>query len=229
MAQVRIPGPGGTTSGGGGGTITITDHNVMSPNAGGFATASVTLNCSGANFAIIAISIWSSGGYNTPTDSNGNVWTQLGTWLTIDASNGDSMGVFYSVNPTVSNGQVFQTFDYIPTLGAACFSNVFTASPLDKTSQASLDTGSDATIAPGSQTTTTNGQLIFSVFSFAHASSVTIPTSFTLINTQNALYATIPGLSFAYYIQPTAGAINPSWAAGTTQINGIGTIMGTFK
>lgn len=225
-----FPGPAFVTSGGGGGAITVIDHNIMSPNAGGPATAAVTLNCTGANFAVIAISIWNGGSENAPTDSSLNPWTLLGTWLSIDASNGDLLGVYYSVNPTVTSSQTFQTTDYIPTLAAACFSNVATSTPLDKTAQAKLDTGSDTAIQPGSITPTANGELIISAFSFAHASSsTTVNSSLTRLNTLNALYATTPGLSLAYYVQPTAAAINPTWTAGTTQTNGIGTVIGSFK
>lgn len=152
----------------------------------------------------------------TPTVSDDQSGTYTIIQNTDDTGNSQRALLAYRLNVTDGPSVIKVTFtgggnSYL-TGAIFEFYNIASASATDGSNGG---TGTGTTRAPGSMTTTTDGDLIItyiaedSVDPFGTNQAITNwikPTNFTL-----AAADRWAGDAVAYYVQPSAGAINPSW------------------
>jgi hypothetical protein len=187
--------------------IALIANTTVSAAAGATATTGA-IDTTGANFLCIAASNY---GFNsataTITDSKGNTWTALTNY---SASNAN-IAIWYSKNPTVGTGHTFSgTGSYI-SLFVSAWSGVDTTAPFDVENGAG--NASCNSLQPGSITPAANGSLLITALSDNDVQTLSINSSFTILNQQrNNSYATG---GHAYLIQTTAAAINPLWTAAS--------------
>lgn len=203
LNEDSYPGPGGD------GTVaaTVFTVNLLMPT--------LSSNC------LVAAVTYRSGNTVTITDNKGNSWGSplatandgaivLGVWVLPNCLAGTQL-ITLTLSAHVDNESVLK-----PYFSEWC--NVATSSPSDATpsttTAATLPTVSSGSFTPG-----TNGSLILN---FARDSAggvgqprtvaanfltgITAGTNFTLIGAGDRMHA----MTAEYYVQPTAGAINPS-------------------
>lgn len=193
------------------------------PGNGGGTTGS--FDSSGGDLIVVGIS-----SYGMPTasvtDNKGNTYTALTG--TANGPSGAACKLYYCANPTVGTGHTVtfsQGLSY-PVISVAVFSGVTTTSPFDVENGANSTT--NTSLAPGSVTPTANGEVLISVLSLAAAySGLGIDSSFSIAQSQAYSGGNNMGGAIAYYVQPTAAAINPTWS--WTSSVGCATTIASFK
>lgn len=189
------------------GIALLTHTSKFSSNAS--TVTSNAIDTTGANFIIVTIAYYQV----VPTflDSAGNTWTLVRT--DVQATN-DHLRTYICYSPITSathtfsaNGSGGNTY---PAIAISSWSGVL-SSGLDKQSGAGANSASS--IQPGSITPTVNKELLICVFASDNAatSSQTINSPFTKIEGFGSQPFSL-GVGMAWYIQPTAGAINPTWS-----------------
>lgn len=147
------------------------------------------------------------------TDNKGNTW-YLGPRAT--DSTYAAVTILYAPNVAAGTLQITVSKNFGSGGGGVSadvseFYNVATSSPLDTSTGAHVDS---STVAAGSMTTTSNGDLIYQtgmndrvLRSNAQPwlTAITKGTDFTLLGAD-----VVGGNGSQYYIQPSAGAINPT-------------------
>jgi len=194
------------TAGGGGGGIARVDSLIYSPDTGGGGTTGA-INSTGANLIVIAIAAYSHN--DTPTDSKSNTYTGL----TQQGSGTGFLRLYYCVAPTVGSGHTFSTTSDYCTISAIAFSGA-SASPLGS------QNGGTGSLQPGSITPGANGSVVITAIGSSDGSSTTIPSlagGFTSYGV--SCFGDHAMLGLAWYVQPTAAAINPTWTAVNTSSN----------
>jgi hypothetical protein len=183
-----------------------------SPNTNSFDTSGI--NTTGAN--LIVISIGTFGANANPTDSKGNTWTAL----TQRTNSSRNQQLFYCASPTVGSGHTFNPNSgnaSYPTINVTAWSGA-AASPFDQQSGA-------ASRQPGSITPSEDNCLLVTGVMDQGGGATTIDSGFTISDTE-----TNDGNHFnssaAYLVQTTAGAVNPSWSADSSNIV---SAMASFK
>lgn len=171
-------------------------------------TASAGINTTGATCLVCGL-VWDQADTQpTITDSNSNVW--LG--LTARGPSTDTrFRLFYSVAPIVGAAHTFTATAVFTSqaLAVGAFDTVSGVLPFDQENGSSNN--STASFPTGSITPTTDGQLIVAGLGIGANKTVAIDSSLT-ISDQLAFGGGHYGVALAYYYQPTAGAINPSWS-----------------
>lgn len=203
-------------------------------NANGNSFTSPAINTTGASLLVVATGVFNptvSGiDPSVITDSNSNVWVEIGFFGTGTTNCGT--GLWYAKNPIVGAGHTFtltssQNFN---ALCAAAFSGVDTVSPLDQSTgnQGASNDTPVTSIQTGSVTPLFNNELIISggVFgSPAFASGLHIDSGFT-IQVQDDGSASFPD-ALAYLVQTIAGGVNPTWSWSTANQTAVS--IATFK
>jgi hypothetical protein len=208
----------------GGGAVTPISLVVSTKVAAVGAPSPVTtpaVDTTGATILIAHVGSYDPGGAVTVTDSKGNTWSPLTAH-----ANGDRSQFFYAENPVVGSGHTFSistTGQYSGVIVGA-FDQVATASSFDQ--QNGANSASAATIATGSVTPSTNNQLIVAGVASDQASA-TINAGFTIIDTIAYNPGNAIGSCFAYLVQTTAAAVNPTWTPSGT--GAVGASIATFK
>ena len=188
--------------------ISIISHTAkFSANTNNVTTNAISTI--GANFLILTLAYYTTA--PTFSDSAGNTWTTVRT--DTQATN-DHLKTYICYSPITSASHTFtaSASGTYPSIAISAWSGVL-SSGLDK--QSGAGSNSASSIQPGSITPTVNKELLICVFGSNNAatSSQTINSPFTSLDAfgpqPNAL-----GVGMAYYIQPTAGAINPTWSFG---------------
>jgi poly(3-hydroxybutyrate) depolymerase len=88
--------------------------------------------------------------------------------------------------------------------------------------------GSSGTLATGSVTASVNNELYIAAAGFDQGSAApSIDSSFTITDTRFYVSGQSEGGSMAYYVQSTAGAINPTWTFSGAFTNSAA--IATFK
>lgn len=221
--SVAFPGPGMAHSTSA--AIALISHS--SAVSSGTAATTAAINNTGANFLIMAC-IGQNGNVLTPSDSLTNTWAGL-------TQQSDTISVvkfFYVENATVGASQTFtctSTSVAVTTL-AASFSNVHTSSSFDVQNGAADTGASQTTMQPGSVTPGVNNELLVTALNWSNSSvtTVSIDSSFTITDTRDYSGGTNFGGSMAYFVQGTAGALNPTWTMGASQTQ-INAVIATFK
>lgn len=220
-----------TCTGGGGGGIAVVAHT----SAGSTNTTSVTtaaINTTGADLLVMASSACSSNcgfsGSETVTDSKGNTWTSL----TAKDANNAYVRLYYSKPTSVGSGHTF-TFSYTgannyPALAVLALSGT-NATPLDQQA-AGGSAGSGTTLQPGSATPGVNNEILITAISDYTPATFSINSGFTIADQEAALsQGSNMGVALAYFVQGTAGALNPTWTSNVSQTTGMSSVMATFK
>jgi len=173
------------------------------------------VDSTGANLIVIGIHRYTTATL-TVSDSKGNTYTALTSY---QASGMAGIRWYYCLAPTVGSGHTFTIAGtgVYPTITAMGFSGVKTSSPFDAENGA---TGANGTSRqPGSVTPAENGSLIIAGMAFNGAvTSPSVNSSMTLQENAPYLASNYMGALAAYYIQPTATAINPTFS-WTTSVN----------
>ena len=187
------------------------------------AVTTTGINTTGANLLIVGIAC--DGGANpTVTDSRGNTWTQLTSYV-----NGTNARVrlYYSSPSSVGTGHTFTmggTFNY-GSVNVLAFSGAKTSTPADQQNGTSGFIGSSGT---GSITPTENNELIVSMISCnGQCTPTTIDSGFTKVFEIDFASGVSYGSAIAYKIQTTAVAVNPIWTRNTA--NGTALTIASFK
>lgn len=222
VAKANVKSIGGVdnTSGGGGGITYLTSVAQGSTNGLGFTTASI--NTTGASLIVAVICDYVAETATVLTDSQSQTWTILTTSTGVVTR----CRIAYTIPSSTSAMHTFtltQAGSY-PSICVACFSGTHATTPFDVQNGA---TGSGTSIQTGSVTPTTDGQLLIAGITGSIAGAVAINSSFVdLLEVTNSGGAHL-SCSLAYYIQPTAAAINPTWSwSGSDQV---ATRIASFK
>lgn len=189
-------------------TYALVAHTVgFSTTSNGFTSSSI--NTTGADLLIVGLS--EGGGVNNGTifDSKGNSWGKL----TQAINNGKSSELWFAWNPIVGTGHTFSvtgTTDF-PALCVAAFSgSQTTSSPFDV--QNSANALSASTLATGSITPGSANELVVTCLqSDGQGLAATISGGFTVLDSTTDASFGHQSASFAYLIQTTATAANPTW------------------
>lgn len=176
------------------------------PARGAFSGVTTgAIDTTGANLLIIAMAC-DTAYSTTPTDSKGNTWTQLTSYTTAVVR----VRIYYCIPTSVGTSHTFSASGSIAgyIMGAA-FSGAASSSPADQQSGANSIA---STLQPGSITPSEDNELIFSVLGFGAAGTpVSINSSFIELGEGDFVSGESYGCGFAYLIQTTAAAVNPTW------------------
>jgi hypothetical protein len=162
------------------------------------------------------------------SDDKSNTY-QTGVTQLNDGTNATSLKAVFAPNVAGGTQRITVTFSgttpqFVQVMVAE-FSNVDTGSTVDGQNGALISSGSS--LAPGSFTTASDGDLIIwlgavSGVTGGMATNITAPDTWTAgANMTGLLYANDSHMALAYRVQATHGAINPSmtWAAGSAALN----------
>lgn len=223
---VGFPGPGARHDTGGGGAITLISHTAV--GGAGTSVTTAAINTAAANFLVVFCTL-QSGETMTVTSSPSNTWNSLTA-----KNNGNTVTqIWYAENASVSSSQTFTCTslggpDY-PSMEAAAFSNVATMSSFDVENGTNVSASSQTTIQPGSVTPGSANELVIAALGYATGpSTVSVNSSFSIIDTVDYLTTSNFGSSMAYLVQTTATAENPTWTLGSAQLY-MSAVIATFK
>lgn len=192
--------------------MTLAIALVASTSNGGTVSGvtSSAINSTGATLLTAMVAYYGTTGTTANiSDSSGNTWTQLS-----DYTNGTNYRVrlFYCLAPTsaASHTMTFSKSGSYPTV---CFSAWSGVSTYDSESGSSAN---GTSVKPGSITPTSSGALLLTSLFNGAVQSYAIDSGFTELANVAFLSGQHVGGEFAYLIQPTAAAVNPTWSWSTT-------------
>ena len=196
----------------------------------GDAFTSGSLDTSGANLVVIFTHA-NNNSITSLTDSKGNTITAL---TEIHTAGNNYLRLWYITNPIVGSGHTVTisapASDIYASMYIASFSGSNTSSPFDVQSVADSNNTNVTTQQPGSITPTEDNEVVISGGQSGLGTGHTISSvdsGMTQTNTISGLDFFSAAGSLAYIIQTTAGAINPTWTAGTS--NKMGAVIASFK
>jgi hypothetical protein len=188
-------------TGGGGGGFALVAQTLKATLSGSGGTTDA-IDTTGANLIVIGVSAYSHA--DAPTDSKSNTWTAL----TLYNSGTGYVRLFYCVGGTVGTGHTFTSVADYSVITVLAFSGSH-ASPYHS------ENGATSGAQPGAVVPAVNGSLI--VTAIVDAGGTTgVPSadgSFTSYG-QGGNGGVMGGI--AWYVQPTAASINPTWSATTS-------------
>ncbi len=196
--------------------------SVKGANSGGGTTAAI--DTTGASLLVIATKNFTTGDA-TVSDSKGNTWT--GLTKKADGASAFNIRFYYAVNPTVGSGHTFTAAGGI-TYGmyAVAFSGIATSTPFDQENGAA-GAALGTSVQTGAVVPSTNGQLILSSVQNIAGDTDSIDSSLSIIEHDGFSGGTTYGGAIAWYEQPTAASINPTWS--WTGGSDSATVIATFK
>ncbi len=171
---------------------------------------------SGIDTTGASVLIWHVSGYNqlpsTLSDSYNNDWVQVETVLS--TYSGGGYRVTYIAFPAPSQIGTGHTFT---ALGSSQFISFCVAAFGGTCGFAGFthaNSGFVTSMQAGSTTPPMNGCLLIAGLSMTNGISgaVGIDSSFSIIDQVAYSYGTYFGSALAYYVQPTAAAVNPTWS-----------------
>lgn len=163
---------------------------------------SSAINSTGADLVIAAASYYNTS--PTVTDSAGNTWT----YATIRSGGIYRTRIAYCLAPTTSASHTitWSGSSSYPSIAFAAFSGV------DSYDQESGSGGASATRQPGSITPSDNGALLFCSLVTNKTTTRSIDSGFTQLTAVNYSFGNYMAGNWAYLIQGTAAAVNPTWS-----------------
>ncbi len=187
----------------------VASTSAASVNANDVTTSA--LNTSGANLIVVSGCSFDPAFPATLTDSKSNTWTRRTVY-----ANSIATVLYYCASPTVGAGHTFTLAttggNIYPTIGVVAASGAHTV-PYESESGLAAGT-SGASIQPGSVTPAENGCLLVSSVTSQAGTSFAIDSGFSHA-TQDPLGGNLGG-GIGWFIQGTAGAINPTWSWTTS-------------
>lgn len=166
------------------------------------------------------------------SDSKGNTWVAIATAEDSGGGGGGGMRMYYVKNPTVGAGHTFTgggTATY-SSIFVLAFSGTDTTALRDQENAAStLYPATVTTKQPGSVTPTADGEVLVTGLSHSSVAGATysIDSGFAISDQASDIVAKAFGGAFAYLVQGTAAAINPTWTANAADQLEVG--IDTFK
>ncbi len=196
------------TGGGGGGSGFALIANAESTGAaGGGTTGSITTT--GAKLIVLATTYYNPSAANVVvSDNKSNTWTAL----TAQASSNSVARLYYCINPTVGTGHTFTIS------GSAIYGTIMAqAYSCDTTPVYQAITGANlgsVTSGQGGSITPTedNCLIVTALNAWRATGGFSINSGFTITDSAPEIGSSSFGMAFAYKIQTTAGAENPTWS-----------------
>ena len=187
---------------------------------GGTPTAAI--NTLGA--FLIVIGIGGAAPVTAPVDNLGNSYVRLTNWV---GNNGGGMTLFYRLTPLTSATHTFTgSAANSPALCAAAFSGV---GAFNQQSGAN-DPGSGTAMQPGALTPPVNGALFVTGCGGSGVTGVaTIAGGFTATDSFGTVAGTNYSMGLAYFVQPTAAALNPTWTVNASAASAVATFLAGVK
>lgn len=187
---------------------TLIAHTAKAASAGGFGVTTDAIDTTGVNLLVAAVCDYAPGDRSL-TDSKGNTWQALTLYQNVASVT--SVQLYYVISPTVGSGHTFSLDgNSYPTLHVQAWT--VTGPAYDSRENGSSSTTPSTTRQPGSVTPSEDGCLIVSAISFNTVLNVaSINNSFTISDQLAATAGANVGGAFAYLLQSTAAAINPTW------------------
>lgn len=202
------------TGGGGGGSGFALVANAESTGAAGGST-SASITTTGAKLIVLSVTYYHDSAANVVvSDSKSNTWTAL----TARSSSSAGLRLYYCINPTVGSGHTFTAS------GSATYATIMAqAYSCDTTPVYQAETGASLGSVTsgqgGSITPSENNCLIVTGLNAWYASgSFSIDSGFTISDSAPEVGGASFGSAFAYKIQTTAGAENPTWSWTTAAV-----------
>jgi hypothetical protein len=193
--------------------VELTTHTFVGNTGVGTALVTPPVNSLGSTFCVAEIT---ANFPSTPVmgDSYANVWTSTAATANISAN--QITQLYYSSNPVTGPNHMFTAgltggVSIFGSMAVACFAGVLTTyTPFDvwNSTVATINTLNQNT---NSITPTSNNDLIITALGYNNASlPVSINAGF-LVTDSVEFNASNFGSGLAYFVQPTAAAINPTW------------------
>jgi len=200
--------------------IALISSSAPATNAVSATTSAI--DTTGANLLVIQMAC-NDPHTDTPTDSKGNTWTQLTSYTQTNVR----VRTWYSVPTSVGSGHTFTSngASFFGTILASAWSGV-NATPTDLISGSN---GFANTLQPGSITPSQNDCLILTHVGInaTGGTPISINGGFTELGEVDYGTGDHYGGCFAYLIQTTATASNPTWTR--TGTNGMACTQHSWK
>ena len=216
-------------SGGGGGPITVGNH-LCAGSTDSNTFTSGTLDTTAATALAMVVASYGVNAEPTLTDSKSETWTKR---TTVTLSGNMRVTAYYANAATgtftVGTGHTF-TLTGTASYPAGCLlvlKGTTTSALYDSGIENSNFTGSDVSLTTGSVTGSQNGDIYVTGLGPAGGSSFSIGSSFTLVDSVAYVNGQHYGCYLAYFIQTTAGAVNPAW--GWTTSVAAATVITAYK
>jgi len=187
-------------------------------------TTSPAISTTGATLLIATCGASSSGALAAPSDSSSNSYHA--TFATApNYPAGSAYGQFYVAYAPTTSGSMTWTTPGSETCGFSAWKNTLTTSSVvDTTVQASASYATAATAQAGSVTPSQANELLIGMIFFGNISHTwTINDGFTE-PTQTQVFS--PPVLFAYLVDSSTAAINPTWTIGSSSDTGLTVIAG---
>ena len=189
--------------------------NTAQDSADGNSVTTSGIDTTAANLIAVFVAAETGGSNRTPSDSQGNTWTAIGS----DLNDGGIAGRWwYKAAPTTNAAHTFSI------TGTGNFCSIWVvavsgaaASPLDQSNGATAL--ASTSLATGSITPTENDELILAAIACQQNQSggISVDAGMVELNEINAAPNGENGLS-AYVIQASAAAINPTFAFSASDV-----------
>jgi len=169
-------------------------------------------NTTGANLIVLCIAQYPLLTIGTVSDSKGNTWIPL----TAKQSTPAYTQLFYCLSPTVGTGHTFTLDNGGSIAGSIAFQAWSGADASGYDQENGATASAAATIQPGSITPPGNGYLFVTGLCSSDGTSGanSINSSYTISDDFPFVAFTSEGNALAYFVQGTAGALNPTWTVG---------------
>jgi chitodextrinase len=201
-------------------TPALVSHAVARTTSGTATTSGI--DTSGATLLVVISADYSKDSTtDTISDSLGNTWVHLNNYATPDTSG--NVTLWYAKNPIVGPNQTFSGRGQYISIFVSAWSGIDTTAPFDVQNGGGCN--SCSSLQTGSITPSSNGELIISGLSDGATDTLSINSGFTTIDAQRS-NSTEAG-AHAYFVQPTSGAINPTWTGSVSYYRSV--IIAAFK
>lgn len=198
----------------------VSSLKAKSTDSNGFTSGSI--DTTGASLLVLALA-YIQGAQPTISDNYSNTWT--GLTAQENAGAGGAVRLFYVANPFTGAGHTFTTTGAVgyPAIFVNAYNGARTSAPFDQ--QNGAQTSSAVTLATGSVTPTTNGQLVITGVG-TNGTPSSINGGFTITNSSATVNGQAFGGGIADLIQTSIVAANPTWTMSGA--SGIAAAIATF-
>lgn len=197
------------------GAITFVSSEIATCD-GDNCTSTVTLDTTGANLlVVVAHSFYAESSIGSDSKNATGDWAACGA--TSAHASGSRVRIWYLKNPVVGTSHAIGVVGSYGQATVGAFAGADITAPCDQTSGANA---TDTTLAPGSVTPTTDGQVAVTGITGFSYDGFTVPSGYTRLET-------IFSVDSAYLIQTSATATNPSWVNATS--SAMAAVVATFK
>lgn len=190
--------------------IALVAHKSASGNGSSAATTAAA-DTSGSSLLVVAAASYSGGTTAVITDSKGNTWTNL----TLKSAGVVKGRISYAENAVVGSGHTFsgQATDAYPAIAMQAYSGVATSSAFDVENGAA--NGTVASAQPGSITPSSDNEVLVYAMTGGNNTDTLSVNVGAFSDQQLGVPAQAFSVDFAYQIQTTATARNPTFSWST--------------